>query len=318
MNLPTGFAYVAGSSALGSSHVADPTGTSTLGWTLSLPTGTSTLSFQANAGIGLGPATATVSAAIGGDVESTSTATVEVIDGEAPEINSASPAFPLVPGTPPANDGNLNIGYLTYQGDLNDWSVTVPQNDELTIALTNLPATYDLELFGPASQQLQGTPTEDLPGVTDTLPSTSPEGTTEATPAPRTCPSRRRRVTSSRRCRTTPTARSQYIQTPPLAAGTYTVQVSGYNGAFSTQPYLLQANLLGGGPPRPRQRALLRERDRLPEHPRRRRQRAGDDPERLHDHHPGRQPGPDRAEHALHPRHPAPRRPPSAATRPRS
>ena len=39
----------------------------------------------------------------------------------------------------------------------------------------------------------------------------------------------------------------QYIQTPPLPAGTYVAQVSGYNGAYSSAPYLLRANLLGGG-----------------------------------------------------------------------
>ncbi len=43
-------------------------------------------------------------------------------------------------------------------------------------------------------------------------------------------------------------AGAQYIQTPPLAAGTYVVQVSGYNGATSSQPYLLRAALAGGGP----------------------------------------------------------------------
>ena len=43
-----------------------------------------------------------------------------------------------------------------------------------------------------------------------------------------------------------PDGQDQDIQTPPLAAGTYIVQVSGYNGAFSSQPYLLRANLLGG------------------------------------------------------------------------
>ena len=63
-----------------------------------------------------------------------------------------------------STDGNLNIGYLTSPGDLNDWPVTVSQDDELSLALTNLPATYDLELFGPTAQQLQGTPDQDFQG----------------------------------------------------------------------------------------------------------------------------------------------------------
>ncbi len=253
VTLPPTFSYVPGTSTLSASEEPDPTvpdptvdGTS-LGWTLAnLPVGTSVLSFQANAGIGLGAATASLSASIGGVVNSSSPATVSVVDGEAPEIDSASSGFPLSPGTPPTGDGNLNIGYITSPGNLNDWSVTVPQNDELSLALTNLPAAYDLELFGPAGTQLQGTPSQDLPGVSDTLPSVTPNSTTEATPGSQDLavippPGDQLEAVSNN-----PGGQSQYIQTPPLPAGTYTVQVSGYNGAYSTSPYLLQANLIGG------------------------------------------------------------------------
>ncbi len=51
-------------------------------------------------------------------------------------------------------------------------------------------------------------------------------------------------TSSPRRFPTNPAGQAQYIQT--TRQGTYIVQVSGYNGAFSSQPYLLQANLLGG------------------------------------------------------------------------
>ncbi len=153
----------------------------------------------------------------------------------------------LVTGTPSGTGGDLNIGYLTSLGDLNDWAVTVPAGSpELSVALTNLPATYDLELFGPSALQLQGAPTQDLSGVSDTLPSIVAGTTTEATPGsqdlPVTPPPGDQLIALSNN----PDGQDQDIQTPPLAAGTYIVQVSGYNGAFSSQPYLLRANLLGG------------------------------------------------------------------------
>ena len=120
----------------------------------------------------------------------------------------------------------------------------VTVGEELSLALTNLPATYDLELFGPSQDSCRaprartqerrhlavghpGHDTEATPGSQD-LAVTPPAGyQLEA-------------VSNN------PDGQSQYIQTPPLAAGNYIVQVSGYNGAFSSQPYLLQANLLGG------------------------------------------------------------------------
>jgi choice-of-anchor C domain-containing protein len=249
--LPPTFAYVPDSTTLDGTQVVNPTAGASLNWTLpALSPGTHTLSFEANAGIGLGPTTATLTASIDGTLNATSSATVDVVDGEEPAINAASTALTLTPGTPdttPATEGNLNIGYLTSQGDLNDWTVNVPQNDELSLALTNLPANYDLELFGPGTQQLQGTPNQDLSGVSDTLPSLTPDATTEATPGSQDLPIAPPSGDQLEAISNNPDGQSQYIQTPPLAAGTYIVQVSGYNGAFSSQPYLLQANLLGGG-----------------------------------------------------------------------
>ena len=114
------------------------------------------------------------------------------------------------------------------------------------MALTNLPATYDLELFGPRRTAVAGHPSQDLPGVTDTLPSITPGATTESTPGSQDLAVTPPAGDQLEAVSNNPDAQSQYIQTPPLAAGTYIVQVSGYNGAYSPQPYLLQANLLGG------------------------------------------------------------------------
>ncbi len=80
----------------------------------------------------------------------------------------------------------------------------------------------------------------------DTLPSITPDATTEATPGSQDLPITPPAGDQLEAVSNNPDGQSQYIQTTPLATGTYIVQVSGYNGAFSSQPYLLQANLLGG------------------------------------------------------------------------
>jgi len=248
--LPSSFAYTPGSTTIDNAPAADPATGAALTWTTpTLALGSHVLSFHAAAGIGLGPATTALAVTLGPSTVASSFATVDVVDGEQPQINSATTALPLVAGalnTSTPTSGNLSIGYLTAPGDLDEWAVTVAQGAELSLALTNLPAAYDLELFGPSTQPTLPAATRSIGGVTDTLPSVTPGATTEATPGsqdiPVTPPPGDRLLAVS----TNPSGQSQFIQTPPLAAGTYIVQVSGYNGAFSAQPYLLQAELLGG------------------------------------------------------------------------
>ena len=248
LSLPSTFAYVPGSTVLDGSSGPDPVPgawAGSLSWSLPISAGGNTLTFEAHAGVGLGSATASISVAVG-STSSTSSASVDVVDGEAPGIYSQSSPVPLSAGQPPSTQGNLNIGYVASPGQLNDWSVTVGAGQELSLALTNLPATYDLELFGPSTQQLQGTPTQTLPGVSDTLPSLGRYATTEATPGSQDIPVAPPAGDQLLAVSNNPGGQDQYIQTSPLVAGTYVVQVSGYNGSHSSQPYLLRANLLGG------------------------------------------------------------------------
>ena len=268
VTLPPTFAYVAGSSTLDGAPAPEsaapelaapepagpdapapePLTTAQLTWLLPLNEGAHTFSFEANAGIYLGPAITSVTASTGSS-SSTASATVTVTDGEEPDATLAT-ATPLAPNT-------LNLGYMTSATDINDWSVTVNQGQELALALTNLPAQYDLELFSPAQQQLQGSPSQQLPAVDDTVPSLSAGSTVEATPGAQDIPVTPPAGYQLYALANVPAAASgldganagaQYIQTPPLDAGTYVVQVSGYNGATSPQPYLLRAALAGGGP----------------------------------------------------------------------
>ena len=256
VTLPPTFAYVAGSSTLDGApqrsirppEAPDALATAQLTWSLPMNEGAHIFSFEANAGIYLGPAITSVTASTGSS-SSTASATVTVTDGEEPDATLAT-ATPLAPST-------LNLGFMTSATDINDWSVTVNQGQELALALTNLPAQYDLELFSPAQQQLQGSPSQQLPAVDDTVPSLSPGSTVEATPGAQDIPVTPPAGYQLYALANVPAAASgldganagaQYIQTPPLDAGTYVVQVSGYNGATSSQPYLLRAALAGGGP----------------------------------------------------------------------
>ena len=175
ITLPPTFAYVTGSATVDGSAPSAPTPTPTptpapapvspLTWSLSLDEGAHTFSFEANAGIFLGPATMSATASTGSSSSTVST-TVTVTDGEEPDATVAT-ATPLAPNT-------LNFGFMTSATDLNDWSVTVSQGQELALALTNLPAQYDLELFSPAQPQLQGAPSQLLPAVDDIVPGVEP------------------------------------------------------------------------------------------------------------------------------------------------
>ncbi|MGC9961907.1 MAG: Ig-like domain repeat protein, partial [Acidimicrobiales bacterium] len=258
--LPSGFSYVPGSTTeSGEGSIPDPI---VSGSTLifgqqdeSAPfyPFTGTITFKATPGLDIGPQATTMSDTVVDGSQnaidsSTAASALNVVDSEDPTIDTPGDSIVLPTGTV-SLPGDLNVGYLRSQGDVNDWQVTVSQGDELSLALTNLPATYDLEVFGPNGQSLSPTPpTEAVPGVSDTLPSVTPSSNTEGTPGSEdlqiTPPEGYSRLLA---ISNNPDAQSQYIQTPPLAAGEYMVQISGYNGAFSTQPYLLQANLLGGG-----------------------------------------------------------------------
>jgi len=256
VTLPATFAYVPGTATLDGTAEPDPSVSGqTLTWTFpTLSAASHVLSFEANAGIDLGPVTTTLNASVGTTTLSPANATVDVVDGEEPSITSSATPATVTPGvvnTATTTDGALNIGYITSPDDLNYWSVNVPQNAELSLALTNIPsgASDDLVLYGPGAAQLNTSPSQAIAGVTDTVPNLASSTTTEGTPGSQDIPVTPPAGDQLLALSNNPQNQSQYIQTPPLAAGIYTVQISGYNGSFSAQPYLLQADLLGGSSP---------------------------------------------------------------------
>ncbi|HMD45757.1 MAG TPA: PKD domain-containing protein, partial [Acidimicrobiales bacterium] len=241
ITLPPGFAYVPGSATLDGPTIADPVvNGSTLTFVEDLTVGTHQLAVRANAGIGLGTAGASITATTASSTSSAA-APVDVVDGLQPDSTTAT-ATPLATGNEQLGTGYLNLGYLTSTSDTNLWSVPVGQGEELALSLSNLPADYDMVLYSPLGQQLQGTPTQQAPTVIDAPPSLTPvnQPDTPTTDVPLNPPAGYQVFAVSANRGTS----DENIQTPPLAAGTYYVQISGYNGASSTQPYVLRGAVL--------------------------------------------------------------------------
>ena len=235
--LPPGFTYVAGSATLDGSPTADPNPTSSpLTFTPTLGVGTHDLSVQARSGLDLGPAVASVTAT-SGSVSSNASTSVNVLDGDQPDGTPADAT--------PIDTASLNLGHISAPGAVGYWQIPVSQGDELALSLSNLPADYDLALYSPSGSSLQGSPVQELPGVTDAPPSL----TAVSQPAPgatelnQDAPSGFQTYAVSDNRGT----QDETIQTQPLDAGTYLVEVTGYNGASSPAPYLLRATLLPTG-----------------------------------------------------------------------
>jgi len=249
ITLPPGFTYVPGSTTADGNAVPDATW-SINGNTLSatsapfgaLTPGTHTVTVEGYPGlsIGVGRATATVT----GTASASASTDVTVVD---PAADGNTPSNPL-----PLLTDNLNFGHIGDAGALNYWAITVNQGDELALELSNLPADYDLALFSPAgttsseSGQLQGAPSTQAPTVTDNQPglSTSPEPIPGAGDVAQAAPPGFQTYAISDNRGNA----DENIQTPPLDAGTYLVEVSGYNGDSSDAPYLLRATDLATNP----------------------------------------------------------------------
>ncbi len=237
LSLPPGFTYVAGSSTLDGGPIADPDPTSSsLAFTPTLGVGTHLLSVQARSGMDLGPAVASVTVT-SGSVSSSDSTSVNVLDGDQPDGTPAEAT--------PIDTASLNLGHISAAGASDYWQIPVYQGDELALSLSNLPADYDLALYSPSGSSLQGAPVQELPGVTDAPPSLSAvsQPTPGATELNQEAPPGYQTYAVSDNRGT----QDETIQTQPLDAGTYLVQVTGYNGASSPAPYLLRATLLPTG-----------------------------------------------------------------------
>jgi Tol biopolymer transport system component len=251
VTLPAGFLYVPGSSKLGppgacsgAAPISDPTetvassGQRKLEWTVPTIVGNSYLvCFTARPGLTLGPQTASLEAtpADGTAVKATP-ANIDVGDTLEPNDTVAA-AHAIGPN-------EFSLSYLTNSNDVDYYRFPAPPAGTIvTIHLSHLPADYDLVAYGPPETQLRPSiastqPLDvppltdtgaDLTHTTDTLPSQTLDDLNLQTSLPLVG------VSASRG-----TDPEDIVVVSPGGSGFYTIQVTGYNGATSSAPYMLR------------------------------------------------------------------------------
>ncbi len=194
--------------------------------------------FGARPGTTLGPATPTLSvAAASGTPRAAPAAAVDVQETFEPNDDPLS--------APVIGPGNLYLSYLTSAADTDFFRVNVPSTagTRTTIRLSHLPADYDLVVYGPQGVQPLVAPGDAPPletpvlgdegapitHLTDALPAETLDDLTLLTDRP---------VLGVSAFRTTED--EAVVAISDGAPGSYVVQVTGYNGASSVEPYVLR------------------------------------------------------------------------------
>ena len=234
--LPAGFSLVPGSALFDGSPSPDPTVSgNTLLANPGNATGNDTYTVEVRPNEVLGDQSLSVAASIATGGSQSAGASVNITD---PFAGNGSPlsASTLQPDS-------LNVSFITAPNTSAYWDINVPAGDALSLDLSDLPADYDMVLYGPPTTQLSGTPQQTTAGVTDTPPADQSSTGQQSAPAPGDLPLLSnlpvQAISSSRGL--TP----EQITTPSLSGGTYLVQITGFNGAYSTTaPYALRSQLI--------------------------------------------------------------------------
>ncbi|HEY5422050.1 MAG TPA: hypothetical protein VIK05_01185, partial [Ilumatobacteraceae bacterium] len=258
LTLPSGFAAVPGSANFDANGAAAPAPVAltlpavtvagaTLNFNLgAVPPGTHTVTVQARAGIrtGVVDATVTGSATAGSTTKlSSASAQIEVVE------NPDSSFGPLTPDA-------VYVGHLVSAGDDDTYTTTFQVTPEqaaegrkASVYLSNLAADYDLAVFGPVAAPLRGAPIDQIIPVDDHQIGVDPTSETVAPDSqfdiPLAAPAGSGLVgLSANRSNA-----AERVDIANLRAGTYTIQVSGYNGAFSDRPFTLRVRTQSLGLP---------------------------------------------------------------------
>ena len=148
---------------------------------------------------------------------------------------------------------DVNLGYVSRAGSVDLYSFQITEPDANLgvhgdLFLSNLPADYDLVLYGRRSTPLRNQPTSSVGYVDDVQVRPQPprrsgpgrHGPGRAADAPDRARLQSRPTTSPWPSRLIRGVNDEQIQTGTLRAGTYYVQISAYNTAFSDTPYALR------------------------------------------------------------------------------
>lgn len=262
LELPAGAEVVAGTVLVDGALAADPVRPDPAGNVVrfalpGLARGQHSVTIDAWAGLTLGAQTATATAtgtsgavtASAGPVTAASTVH-EAFEATGPWGSEAA-AVAELPALP---DEVLHLGHLSSPGDVDYYHFTVSPEDAAagattSILLSNLPADYDLVLYGPGTPPLRGEPVESLLGAGDEVLDLDasddhvvPELTAEIRQAlPFETGAQLSRFSIRRG------SADERIDTAPLRAGTYWIQVSGHNDASSPHPYALRRRTVLAG-----------------------------------------------------------------------
>ncbi|MGH8952790.1 MAG: choice-of-anchor Q domain-containing protein [Acidimicrobiia bacterium] len=241
VTLAPGFNYVPGSTTY---LPAPPPGApgdpvidgSVLTWSIPGVADLSTLdlSFAATTGLRLGPVATGLDAAVpaSGGVASAS-ATTSIVEAFEPNDTVAQATV--------ASVDNIYVTHISSGTDLDFYRLeNVTSGSVISAELASLPADYDLVIYGPAQPPLRGEPERTVIGVEDgpidllSPDESQPEVIEDIVLAdlPVVALSTNR-GDSNEQVKTSPVARS----------GDYVIQVSGYNGATSTDPYTLRLSV---------------------------------------------------------------------------
>ncbi|MFL6036908.1 MAG: NosD domain-containing protein [Gaiellaceae bacterium] len=262
--LGDGFLYVPGTSKLiqdprtcpsatAADAIPDPSVTTLndgrlrLDWNVNTTVGSSySICFTARPGIELGPQASSIDATPGAGATASATGgTLDVGDTKEPNNNADATAPEIV------ND-SFYLSYLTSSDDVDYYRFKAPAAGTiLTFHLSHLPTDYDLVVYGPPETQLRppiaGTMPLDEPPVTDSGADLTHQ--TDAVPS-QTLDDLALQpgmplvgVSASRG-----TDPEDVVTVSPGGSGFYTVQITGYNGATSPEPYMLR---VATAPPRP-------------------------------------------------------------------
>ena len=199
------------------------------------------VSFSVVPGLDLGPAVTTVEAT-GVNVPLLAlvdSPPVETrVEGEWEEPND-SPA-----SARPLQTDSIYFGHLAAPADVDLYAIQVAEGEALSAILSNLPADFDLTLYAPSPAPLAGrtsdailVPIQDEPISLESDPVPAPADPADdvALEDLSVAAVGQRRDLGDER-----------IDTGPLAAGTYYLKVTGYNGATSPSPYALRVSTSPG------------------------------------------------------------------------